>query len=550
VTVPFNWRDPDYISVYQERVRRLNWLREAPDERVPMIMRHYRDHPWALIDDWGMTADPRNADIGLPVVTPFLLFPKQREWCEWVVGQWRARKPGMTPKSRDVGVSWLAVALGAALCLTHEDLVIGYGSRKAELVDKLRSPKSLFWKARRFIELLPREINGGWNRKADSVEMQIIFPMTGSVMGGEAGDGIGRGDRAAIYFVDEAAHIERPALIDASLSQTTNCRIDVSSANGTGNSFYQKVSGGKISVFSIHWRDDPRKDDEWYRKQQDELDPVTLAQEIDINFQASQTGLLIPAPWVNAAVDADKVLRIAPPTGAKRGAMDVADEGKDLNAFCVTDGVVIADVRSWSGKGDDIFGSVQNAFAICDEMGLEEFDFDSDGLGAGVRGDARVINERRKAAGIREIRVTPFRGSGEVFKPDKAIPSATPGTVRERLERTNGDFFMNAKAQAWWELRVRLQRTFRAVTSRLEYERNPQGAWSLPYRPDELIVFRRFPELPKLIQELSQPTYTLSATGKVVVDKTPDDTRSPNLADSVMIRFAPRKLALSYSAVG
>ena len=39
--------------------------------------------------------------------------------------------------------------------------------------------------------------------------------------------------------------------------------------------------------------------------------------------------------------------------------------------------------------------------------------------------------------------------------------------------------------------------------------------------------------------ELSQPTYSQNSNGKIVVDKMPDGCRSPNLADSVMIVYAP-----------
>jgi phage terminase large subunit len=78
--------------------------------------------------------------------------------------------------------------------------------------------KVVFWKARYLIENLPREFRGTWNRRKHSPHMRIIFPDTGSAMTGEAGDNIGRGDRTTIYFVDESAHLERPQLVDASLS--------------------------------------------------------------------------------------------------------------------------------------------------------------------------------------------------------------------------------------------------------------------------------------------------------------------------------------------
>lgn len=90
--------------------------------------------------------------------------------------------------------------------------------------------------------------------------MRILFPETESAMTGEAGDGIGRGDRTSFYIVDESAFLERPYLADASLSATTNCRQDISTPNGMANSFAERRHSGKIDVFTFHWRDDPRKD--------------------------------------------------------------------------------------------------------------------------------------------------------------------------------------------------------------------------------------------------------------------------------------------------
>ena len=523
----FDWQHPDYVTVFQQRLERLQRLRERP-ELLPGVRAWYRDNPADFINDWGVTFDPRNADIGQPAIVPFLLFLKQREWIEWVVERWRSRQPGITEKSRDAGASWLSVSLACTLCLFHEGFGAGFGSRKAEYVDKLGSPKSLFWKAREFLKRLPPEFTGGWDERRDSVEMLIKFPGTGSIIAGEAGDGIGRGDRQSIYFVDEAAFLERPQKVDASLSQTTNCRIDISTPNGMGNSFAQKRFSGRIPVFTLHWRDDPRKDDAWYAKQASELDPVSLAQEVDLSYTASATGVLIPSAWVQAAIDVDKKLGLDF-RGKRRGALDIADEGKDLNAFAHGQGVRIEGVTAWSGKGSDIFDTVKRAFGLCDDHRLDEFDYDADGLGAGARGDARVINAER----ARKIKVGPFRGSGAVHKPDDPIPSANPQDKQERRDaRRNGDYFANAKAQAWWETRVRFQRTFRAV------EAGGLGH----YHVDDLICLDgSMPELGKVIMELSQPTYSQTTAGKIIVDKTPDGAKSPNYGDAVMIYCAPRR---------
>lgn len=532
VTAPevFDWANPDYAAEFRGRAARLKFLRANWERLAPGLWAHYRANPWDFIDDWGITVDPRNIDVDLPAFVPFKLFPKQREWAQWVVARWKAREPGLTEKTRDMGMSWVAVALACTLCIFHRDMTIGFGSRKEEYVDKIGHPKSLFHKAREFMRYLPREFQAGWS-PATSPHKTIGFPGSGSVMTGEAGDGIGRGDRASIYFVDEAAFLERPALIEASLSQTTRCRIDISSVNGMGNPFAQKRHAGKIKVFTFHWRDDPRKDQAWYDYQCEILDPITVAQEIDINYMASATGMLIPSEWVQAAVGAFKRLGVEP-GGAKRAALDVADEGVDKNSLCVTHGVSVVSVSEWSGKGSDIFATVAEAFRQCDDAGADDLLYDADGLGAGVRGDARVLNSQRR----RQITVRPFRGSGGVYDPDKPIPTADPGAPRrDKLARTNDDYFSNAKAQGWWELRVRFQRTFRAVQAVAAGQPNP-------FHPDDLIDLNPGMEgLAVLTNELAQPTYSLNGAGRIVVDKQPDGAKSPNRADSVMIRFAPRR---------
>ena len=126
--------------------------------------------------------------------------------------------------------------------------------------------------------------------------------------------------------------------------------------------------------------------------------------------------------------------------------------------------------------------------------------------------------EERAAAGKHYIDDQPFRGSGQVRDPEgEMVP-----------KRKNKDFFANAKAQAWWALRLRFQATYRAVVEKL------------PYRADDLIsIDPQLEELLPLTMELSQPTYSINTVGKILVDKAPDGTRSPNLADAVMIAYQP-----------
>lgn len=531
----FDFKNPDYQMVFEWRMERLQRIRTNP-EMLPALRAFYRDNPAQFIIDWGITTDPRNLDYGLPVSIPFLLFPKQEEWVHWIMDRRRNMENGLTDKSREMGLSWVSVGLSATLCLFNKEMVIGFGSRKEEYVDSTGDPKALFWKARKFIAMLPVEFRGSWDEKKHAPYMRVEFPDTGSIIKGEAGDNIGRGDRSTMYFVDESAFLQRPLLIDASLSQTTRCRIDLSSVNGMNNPFAQKRHSGNIPVFTFHWRSDPRKDDEWYAKECQKIDnPVIVAQELDLNYSASAEGVLIPSEWVQAAVDAHIKLGIQP-TGQRLGAMDVADEGRDKNALSWRHGFLLEDVEEWSGVGSDIYGSVEKVFGLCDLHDLESFRFDEDGLGAGVRGDARAINEKRKIEQVRQITATPFRGSSSVFEPDEEAVKGDSG----QKGRLNKDFFANAKAQSWWRLRKLFQNTYRAVKE------------GMAYNPDEIIsISGTMERKDKLIIELSQPTYSINGVGKIIVDKQPDGTKSPNLADSVMINYAPMDSSLDvWAALG
>jgi phage terminase large subunit len=111
-----------------------------------------------------------------------------------------------------------------------------------------------------------------------------------------------------------------------------------------------------------------------------------------------------------------------------------------------------------------------------------------------------------------------------VFDPDDEAVRGDNG----QAGRLKKDFFANAKAQSWWALRTRFQKTYRAVVEKM------------PYNPDDIIsISSAMKNKDKLIMELSQPTFSINGVGKIVVDKQPDGTKSPNLGDATMIAYAP-----------
>ncbi len=527
----FDWKNPNYSDVLDERIRRLKWIRDNP-AKLDGLKAYYAEHVADFINDWGVTFDPRSiTNPNVPASMPFLLWDEQRHYIDWVLERMHRDESGIVEKSRDMGISWCSVGIGCALSVlpAYKGIVVGYGSRVEDLVDKIGDPDSLFYKARLFMQNLPREFRAGWIESKHAPYMRLIFPETGAVMKGQSGAEIGRGGRAKLYFFDEAAHHPQASLVDFALSQTTRCRIDLSSVKGRNNPFAQKRWSGNYKVFTFHWLKDPRKDQAWADAELKRLGPIVFAQEIEINYDASVEGILIPSAWVEAAVDAHIKLGFHP-TGDRSAALDVADTGVDQNAFCGNHGPVIEVLEQWSGQNSDMAFTLGRAFALCDQHRYGKLNYDADGLGAGMRGIGRLMNEGRVVSG--RIEMIAFQGSGAVVNPDKSDmdDDAVPPVPAEK-RRKNKDMFENRKAQAAWSLRDRFWKTWKAVEA-VKAGEKPE------HKPGEMISLpSSLPHLVKLKQELSQPTVTWSKSGKMMIDKTPDGMPSPNLYDAVMIKM-------------
>lgn len=381
-----DWQAPDYGPVWQARLAAAQLLEAMPEAEFAAVQAYYRDHPADWISDWGVTTDPRMAERGLDTTLPFVLFDKQREAVDWIVARWRGRQDGLIEKSRDMGISWICVGVATWLWTYYPGVVVGFGSRKEVYVDSIGDPKSLFWKIRSFLgHLPPRMRPKGYREDKHAPAMRVLNPANGSAIIGEAGDNIGRGARAALYIKDESAFYEHAEAIDAALSQTTNCQIDVSTPNGTGNPFWQKRFGGKVPVFVFDWRDDPRKDQRWYDEQVEKRSAVIVKQEIDRDYSASVENSFIPAEIVSAAMargPAD-----VQPHGPIRAGVDVARYGSDKTVLTIRRGRVVLRQLAW-GKTD----TMSTAAKVRQELlpfrrsgqHIEQIAVDVIGVGAGV----------------------------------------------------------------------------------------------------------------------------------------------------------------------
>jgi len=372
----------DIKSVFKKRIDKLNKIKSDPKIYDACLV-HYASSGQGAVDfinDWMMTYDPRVT----PSNIPFILFPKQEELIIWLHEKWANRSNGLIEKTRDCGLTWLGCAFSVWLFIFHEGQSISWGSRKESLVDDMGNPDSIFEKIRIIIRQLPKIFRPrSFDDRDHARFMKFTNPANGSTITGEAGDNIGRGGRSSIYLKDESAFYERPERIEAALSQNSDVKIDISTPNGNGNPFYRKRFGGNIPVFTFNWRDDPRKTEAWYRKQCAELDPVIVAQEIDIDYDASVSNSLV------SAIDVDKAMRQRPDElDDKRQPLiigvDPARFGDDRTAIVLRQGRVVFEPYVLQNKSTTEVAGFVTQLVLGLDRKVSAIHVDEGGLGAGV----------------------------------------------------------------------------------------------------------------------------------------------------------------------
>ncbi|AWB21228.1 TerL protein [Methylobacterium currus] len=538
---------PDYVEAFAWRQKQALKLKANP-ATLYGAKEFYRSRPVEFINHWAITYDPRLASGELPAKLPFILFRRQADLVTFLLACLHGEENGLVEKCRDAGATWVCCAFSVWLWLFWPGAAVGWGSRKEQLVDRIGDADSIFEKMRIIVRGLPRQFwPAGFSPVDHMTYMRLINPENDASITGEAGDNIGRGGRKLIYFKDESAHYERPEKIEAALADNTRVQIDISSVNGLGNVFHRRreagsdwqggpVTKGKTNVFVFDWRDHPGKDQAWYdarrgKAQADGLMHV-FAQEVDRNYAAAVDNVIIPAEWVKAAIDAHVKLGFDD-TGMWMAALDVADEGGDRNALSKRKGVILKSLEEWGER--DTGETTRRAVDGCAGLGEIDLQYDSVGVGAGVKAEAnRLADENLLPPGLF---LTPWSAGAAVLWPDQHVEP------NDRQTPLNKDFYANLKAQAWWQLRRRFERTWRAIN-------DPGFTWA----PEDLISLpSTLPLLRQLEKELSQPTTRRDGRMRLVIDKAPPGTRSPNLADSVVMVYWPvetlRPLRISPAAL-
>ena len=257
-----------------------------------------------------------------------------------------------------------------------------------------------------------------------------------------------------------------------------------------------------------HFADTPLLADMLECKERDE----DLYRHIWLGEPVADSELAIIKPsWIEAAIDAHEKLGFSA-AGRRILGFDVADEGDDANATVLRHGSVVTDMQQW--RGQDVIYSADKVYLYAQEQNIDRIVYDNIGVGAGVKAQFRRKNGQVQTLG--------FNAGGAVYKPDAKYTD----------DKKNRDMFANIKAQAWWMVRDRFYKTWRAVHH------------GDSYPEDQLIsLSSSLHELEYLTAELSRPQVDYDQNGRVKVESKKDMKKrgipSPNRADALVMAFAP-----------
>ena len=247
---------------------------------------------------------------------PFVTWEYQDEvMCE-MIKQIEAGQDYFVDKSRDMGLSWMAitVATWGFLFKSWSGLI---GSRKQEEVDTLGDLSTLFPKIRFILYnlpvwMIPPHLMDSWMRITDP-DKQV------SITGESTNENFGTGGRYKWILFDEFSKWAETAWAAwTSSAQATPCRIVISTPLGSGTK-QAELRETNITQRHLHWSSHPSKSkglyniteperlekgligslrrSPWYDEQCERMTDEEVAQELDINYERSAGGRVYGTQW-------------------------------------------------------------------------------------------------------------------------------------------------------------------------------------------------------------------------------------------------------------
>lgn len=281
----------EYQTKLKERIKIQDAGNRSPEARRNIsFLCQQPDNPAEgcifFIENFGWTFNPKMSLKHFP----FILFECQKRAIRSVVTHIDEGRDIFIEKSREMGVSWLVFCYIALWYWLFREGANGLlGSYKEKLVDD-RSIDSLFGKLDYALANLPDwMMPAGFVMKKHRTKLKLANPENGNVITGDTmNPNFGRGSRKTFIMFDELAFWDYAKDAWESAGDATNCRIANSTPNGYD--YYAMLRESGIDILTLHWREHPLKDNEWYAYECKRRTEEEIAQELDISYTKSKVG--------------------------------------------------------------------------------------------------------------------------------------------------------------------------------------------------------------------------------------------------------------------
>lgn len=236
---------------------------------------------------------------------PFITWKIQDEAIQELVSCIDGGHDGLIRKSRDMGASWLVLAVFHWYWLFRPSTTFLELSRKQPLVDRRGDMDSLFEKHRYLNRWMPEWLRP--QRIKDNLLHLENLENGSSIEGESTNENAGQASRKTAILLDEFARVERGEEIDLATADTTACRIFNSTPQGPTTQFtriFRAMEAGTRTgkIITLPWWRHPDKGRDahvitvdgkekwtspWYEEQVQRRSKRNVAQNLDMEHGKS-----------------------------------------------------------------------------------------------------------------------------------------------------------------------------------------------------------------------------------------------------------------------
>ncbi len=234
----------------------------AEPEFAGAMRRICAEDPFFYINAMVWTIDPKRPFKRKKV--PFVTYDYQDRALDILLDSLDGPFDVQIEKSRQMGASWLLIALIQWCWRFRQGQNFLLGSRSDEYVDKSDEKKSLFWKVDFIHRNLPAWLMPvGWDDRKHRKVKRIINPESHNTIVGEATTkDFGRGGTFTAIMLDEFGSCEVGTEILKATRDATGTRWVNSTPKGTGNAHYRIVqlsrqNPAQVRPLRFHWTEHP-----------------------------------------------------------------------------------------------------------------------------------------------------------------------------------------------------------------------------------------------------------------------------------------------------